>query len=149
MKYTRRVMAIARRSIHTAEFKEGVYGEAVSALYPDEFDDVCAITRGHVSCDYYGMGMMAAGSGTVGFLWNYWHDLPYTGDMRVALLGMDGKPLSAYTLDDSDRIETNSVRATVTWRGRGNLSALVGREVQLQFAGRRAKLYSFRFEPSR
>ena len=71
------------------------------------------------------------------------------GDMRVALLGMDGKPLSGYTLDDSDRIETNSVRATVTWRGRGDLSALVGREVQLQFAGRRAKLYSFRFEPSR
>ena len=69
------------------------------------------------------------------------------GDLRVALLGMDGKPLSGYTLDDSDRIETNSVRATVTWRGRGNLSALVGREVQVQFAGRRAKLYSFLFEP--
>ena len=70
------------------------------------------------------------------------------GDLRVALLGVDGKPLSGYTLDDCDRIETNSVRATVTWRGRGDLSALVGREVQLQFAGTRAKLYSFRFEPS-
>ncbi|NLG26988.1 MAG: hypothetical protein GX557_03705 [Chloroflexi bacterium] len=79
MKYTPRCMRLMRRSIHTAEFRDGVYGEPVSALYPDEFDDVRAATRGFHSCDYYGMGMLPAGQGTVGFLWNYWHELPYTG----------------------------------------------------------------------
>jgi hypothetical protein len=79
MKYTPRCMRLMRRSIHTAESREGVYADAVSALYPDEFDDIRAATRGYHSCDYYGMGMLPAGRGTVGFLWNYWHELPYTG----------------------------------------------------------------------
>jgi len=87
MKFTPRVGRIMRRSIHTAEFKAGDYSDAVSALYADEFDDVCAAVRGHASGDYYGMGMMAAGSGTVGFLWNFWHDLPYTGDAYFGLYG--------------------------------------------------------------
>lgn len=78
MKYTPRVGRFYRRSIHHAEFRNGVYSEPVSALYADEFEDICAVNRGHTSCDYYGMGMMPAGSGTVGFLWKFWHDLPYT-----------------------------------------------------------------------
>ncbi len=80
MKFTPRWMRMGRRSIHTADFRGGAYSDAVSALYADEFDDMCAATRGFHSCDYYGMGMMPAGMGTVGFLWNYWHALPYTGD---------------------------------------------------------------------
>jgi len=79
MKFTQRCMRMHRRSIHTAEFCNGVYSEPVSALYADEFDDIRAATRGFHSCDYYGMGMLPAGKGTVGFLWNYWHELPYTG----------------------------------------------------------------------
>lgn len=79
MKFTPRCMRLLRRSIHTAECRNGAYSDAVSALYADEFDDVCAATRGFHSCDYYGMGMLPAGQGTAGFLWNYWHELPYTG----------------------------------------------------------------------
>jgi len=90
LKYTPFWMRMARRSIHTAEFRDGVYSDDVSALYPDEFDDLCAVTRGFHSCDYYGMGMMPAGKGTVGFLWKYWHALPYSngfGNGRQALYG--------------------------------------------------------------
>ena len=87
MKYTPRCGRLWRRSIHTAEFRNGEYSGQVSALYPDEFDDMCAASRGHHSCDYYGMGMLGAGSGTVGFLWNFWHDLPYTTDGHIALYG--------------------------------------------------------------
>src|SRR6185503_12821404 len=83
--YTPRIGRLNRRSIYTAQYAGGEYSDSSSALLPDEFDDVCAVTRGHASCDYYGMGMLPAGSGTVGFLWNYWHDLPYTGS--VALYG--------------------------------------------------------------
>ncbi len=86
MKFTPRLMRMRRRSIHTAEFRNGIYSDAVSALYADEFDDVCAATRGFHSCDYYGMAMLPAGQGTVGFLWNYWHELPYTPE-PVALYG--------------------------------------------------------------
>jgi len=88
LKHSPRLGRIRRRSIHTAEFKDGSYRDAVSALYPDDFDDVCALSRGHVSCDYYGMGLLPAGSGTVGFLWNFWHDLPYTHDSTNALYGV-------------------------------------------------------------
>ena len=80
LKYSPRWMRMGRRSIHTAEFRDGVYSDAVSALYADEFDDLIAATRGFHSCDYYGMGMLPAGQGLVGFLWNYWHELPYTGN---------------------------------------------------------------------
>lgn len=87
MKYSARVQRIDRRCIHTAEFRQGQWSAATSALYPDEYDDIAAMARGYSSCDYYGMGMMAAGSGTVGFLWNYWHSLPYTGKHSCALYG--------------------------------------------------------------
>ena len=87
LKYSPRWMRLGRRSIHTAQFRQGEYADAVSALYPDEFDDICAATRGFHTCDYYGMVMMPAGQGTVGFLWNYWHELPYTGAMHFALYG--------------------------------------------------------------
>lgn len=84
LKYSPRWLRMGRRSIHTAEFRDGAYSDAVTALYPDEFDDVCAATRGFHSCDYYGMGMLPAGQGTVGFLWNYWHEMPYTGSPTSA-----------------------------------------------------------------
>lgn len=87
MKYSARVQRIDRRCIHTADFRDGQWSEAVSALYPDEYDDIAAMSRGYASCDYYGMGMMPAGSGTVGFLWNYWHSLPYVGKYGNALYG--------------------------------------------------------------
>lgn len=84
LKYSPRWMRMGRRSIHTAEFRDGVYSDAVTALYADEFDDICAATRGFHSCDYYGMGMLPAGQGLVGFLWNFWHELPYTGSPTSA-----------------------------------------------------------------
>jgi hypothetical protein len=89
VKFAPRMRGIVRRSIHLAHSRGGVYSEPVSALYPDEYDDICAGVRGHTSCDYYGMGMQAAGQGAVGFLWNYWHDLPYseTSWGRAALYG--------------------------------------------------------------
>ncbi len=80
LKVGSRILRLGRRSFHTAECRNGVYSDHVTALYPDEFDDICAVTRGFHSCDYYGLGMLAAGQATVGFLWNYWHELPYTGD---------------------------------------------------------------------
>lgn len=104
MKWTRRVGRIRRRAMYTAEFRDGVYGEPVSALIPDEFDDVCAQARGRATCDYYGTGLMPAGSGTVAFIWKFWHDLPYTSyeDGLVALYGVSDVTL-AYQIGPGHR----------------------------------------------
>lgn len=89
-----RASGIPRRSVWGASFRDGSYGADRSVLIPDDFDDVAAATRGYASGDYYGMGMMPAGSGTVGFLWQFRHTLPRTagrdsgvfGDVDVSLV---------------------------------------------------------------
>ncbi len=80
--------AIPRRAILNAELVDGTWSEAEQALIPDEFDDVCALTRGFASGDYYGMGMMAAGSGTVGFIWQFRHSLPRTRGTEAGVFGI-------------------------------------------------------------
>lgn len=78
MKHVPWVNRMRRRVIHTAGFRDGSYTDDVTALYPDEFDDISAASRGHATGDYYGMAMLPAGQSTVGFIWNFWHDLPYS-----------------------------------------------------------------------
>jgi hypothetical protein len=65
------VNGIHRRTIEIAELRDGRWSEAHAALLPDEITDADAVSRGYRCGDYYGMGMMPAGSGTVGFLWQF------------------------------------------------------------------------------
>lgn len=88
LKVTPRVNGFCRRSIWNAELKDGVWSDESSALLPDEYDDVCAGSRGLASGDYYGMGMMAAGAGTVGFLWQFRHSLPRTQGNGPGVFGV-------------------------------------------------------------
>lgn len=67
-----------RRAIRTAKYRRGAFTDSVSALIPDEYDDVAAAQRGYFSTDYYGMGLLAAGRGVAGFVWNFRHDLPFS-----------------------------------------------------------------------
>ena len=78
LKYGPRAHGFRRRSVWTAALKDGRWTDSAAALIPDEFDDVCATARGFASGDYYGMGMLPAGQGIVGFLWHFRHDLPRT-----------------------------------------------------------------------
>ena len=87
LKRNMRVAGIPRRCVWSAEFRNGEWSGANTAMIPDEFDDVCAITRGFASGDYYGMGMMPAGSGTVGFLWQFRHSLPRTAKTGSGVFG--------------------------------------------------------------
>lgn len=71
------------------------------------------------------------------------------GTLRVALVDAKTRePLAGYTLEECKPRRTNSVRAAVLWNNNDDLSALVGREVRLLFAGDRTKLFSFCFENS-
>ncbi|NLG52021.1 MAG: hypothetical protein GX552_18085 [Chloroflexi bacterium] len=87
LKFSPRVNGFQRRSIWNAELVDGEWSDAHAALLPDEFDDICAVARGYASGDYYGMGMLPAGRGTVGLLWQFRHDLPRTGGAGVGVFG--------------------------------------------------------------
>ncbi len=69
------------------------------------------------------------------------------GELRVGLSDRGGRPIAGFTEKDCDLLRGNSTRAIVTWKGKGDLSALMkGGEVSVSFTGQRMKLYSFRFE---
>lgn len=68
------------------------------------------------------------------------------GEMRVALLGADGQPLTGFTADDCVPLEYNGTGVKVSWNGQTDLSVLEGRDVAIEFRSTRTKLYSFRFE---
>ena len=88
LKQNPRVGGFRRRSIWNAELKDGEWSGATRALLPDAFDDVAAVSRGYASGDYYGMGMMAAGTGTVGFLWQFRHNLPRSRGSETGIFGV-------------------------------------------------------------
>ena len=87
MKFAPRVLGFQRRSHREAELRNGVWSDSRIALVPDEFADVSARGRGYASEDYYGLTMLPAGSGTVGFLWHLRHDLPRTPETEYGLFG--------------------------------------------------------------
>jgi hypothetical protein len=68
-----------KRGIYHATFSSGVWSEAHASLIPDDFDEVCAISRGFASGDYYGMNMLPVGNESlVGFISNFRHSGPYS-----------------------------------------------------------------------
>lgn len=78
LKRNPRVHGIPRRALWNAELKDGQWSDCWRALIPDEYDDICAMARGYVSADYYGLSMLPVGDGTVGFLQQFRHSLPRT-----------------------------------------------------------------------
>jgi hypothetical protein len=78
----RYVNGLPRRSWFSSEWTRDGATEPVSALVPDEFDDVSAVSRGFRSGDYYGIGLMPTPGPLVGFLWQFRHQLPYLSTTR-------------------------------------------------------------------
>jgi len=147
---------MVRRSIHTAQYRQGQYSEHVSALYPDEYTDVAAMQRGFFSGDYYGMAMMAAGQGTVGFVWNFLHDLPYSKTTPLGVHGHSNISLVFQELEGDrwlhmpGRPDFISHR-DVPWSGGGwiystSSPVTVGDEQRLYFSACNWEHGQFRFE---
>jgi hypothetical protein len=80
---------LRRRRFFNATWATGVPGNAVSALIPDEYDDLVARARGFESADYYGVGLYPGPTVTIGFLWNFRHHAP-RGDTRYGRQGRIG-----------------------------------------------------------
>jgi hypothetical protein len=64
----------------------------------------------------------------------------------VELQDAAGKPLSGFTLAESDELFGDTLHRVVSWKERSDLSGLVGRPVRLHVAMRDADLYSLRFQ---
>jgi hypothetical protein len=88
LKYAPFFGGFKRRSIYTASFQNNTYSPCVRAMVPDDYDDIIARQSGHVSADYYGMGMMPAGrQGIVGFLQHFRHYMPRTQGYKTGVFG--------------------------------------------------------------
>jgi hypothetical protein len=69
-----------------------------------------------------------------------------TGYAQIGLLDETGKPIEGFSVDDCIYINGNHIEIEVEWLGKGtDVSALVGRTVQLEFQMRGTKLYSMQF----
>lgn len=68
-------------------------------------------------------------------------DTSASGVAHAALLAKDGSPIPGYTLEDSDRIQGNDTRYVLSWNGRSDLSALIGKKIKLLVRSRSTKLY--------
>ncbi len=64
------------------------------------------------------------------------------GVAHAALLCEDGSPIRGFSMDDSDRIQGNDTRYTLSWRGRSDVTPLAGKHVKLLLRSRSSKLYA-------
>lgn len=67
------------------------------------------------------------------------------GSVSVELLDAEGKPLPGFTAAECDAVVGDQIELRVTWKKRGDLSALAGRPIRVRFAMKDADLYSIRF----
>lgn len=68
-----------------------------------------------------------------------------SGAVRVALLHLDGKPISGFGASDCAWINTDAVDHEVIWNSGTNLAALAGKPVRIEFTLRNARLFAFQF----
>ena len=53
-----------------------------------------------------------------------------------------------FGLTEADPVVGNAISKTVTWKGKNDLSELIGKPVRLRFVLRAMKLYAFQFVSS-
>lgn len=74
-------------------------------------------------------------------------DTSATGVAGVELQDAGGTPIPGYTLADCDLIHTcNEISRKVTWAGRHDVSAWIGKPVRIRFSLRDTDLYAFEFQ---
>ncbi|MCD6351309.1 MAG: glycosyl hydrolase family 32 [Armatimonadetes bacterium] len=69
------------------------------------------------------------------------------GELRVEVLGQDGRPLPGFGREDCQALSTDSTCARVRWRAKDGVGELAGKPVRLKFYLRQGSLYSFWVSP--
>jgi hypothetical protein len=70
------------------------------------------------------------------------------GWLQVEIQDTDGQSLPGFGLTEADPVVGNAISKTVTWKGKNDLSELIGKPVRLRFVLRAMKLYAFQFVSS-
>jgi len=68
------------------------------------------------------------------------------GKLKAELQDTNGKALSGFALADCDAFTGDSTAATLSWKGKSDLSALAGEPIRIRFALEKGDLYSLRFQ---
>ena len=74
-------------------------------------------------------------------------EVEHGGEVRVEVLGVDGKTHDGYSLIECDPLKAGDedVARIVSWRGNSDVRSLAGKPVRLRLALKGARLYGFRF----
>ena len=67
------------------------------------------------------------------------------GWLQVEILDAEDRPISGYSLAESDDVRGNGLSKRVTWKGNGDVGSLAGQLVQLRFVMRGMKLFALQF----
>lgn len=67
-------------------------------------------------------------------------------EMRVEILEPTYHVISGFGFDDCDSLTSGGLDQVVSWKGRSDLSELVGRPIKLRFYFKNASLYAFQFK---
>ena len=67
------------------------------------------------------------------------------GSVRVEIGDEEGRALPGFALDDMDPLYGDQLDAPISWKGGGDLSALIGTPVRLRFELRDADVFALRF----
>ncbi|MDC0302588.1 hypothetical protein OAL23_00295 [bacterium] len=76
---------------------------------------------------------------------NYNARLREGGFIHVEVLDEKQRPIPGFTVSDCDPLSGDEIDATVTWKGRMDVSSLAGKPIYLRFVLNHADLFSFRF----
>lgn len=69
------------------------------------------------------------------------------GSIQVEIQDAKGKPISGFSLSESEEIFGDSLSQVVLWKNGSDLGDLSGKPVRLRFLLRDADLYSYQFQP--
>ena len=67
------------------------------------------------------------------------------GWLQVEIQDADGQPVPGFRLTEADPVVGNAIGKPTTWKGKSDLSELIGKPVRLRFVLRAMKLYAFQF----
>lgn len=67
------------------------------------------------------------------------------GSVRVEVQDAEGKPIEGFSLADADELYGDSVDQSVSWKGKVDVSQLVGKPIRLRIKLRDADVYSYCF----
>ena len=65
------------------------------------------------------------------------------GELRAEVLGLDGRPVAPFTMENCEPFHGDKTKQRLTWKGVKSLEALAGQKVKIRFQLTSGQLYAF------